>query len=55
MKKFILIYINDGNAEVLKNGNSIFVERFIKTEEIINKYLLQGYEVKQIIPNYTSS
>ena len=55
MKKCILIHINDGNAEVLQNGNFMFVERFVKAEEIINKYLAQGYEVKQIIPNYSPS
>lgn len=55
MKKCILIHINDGNAEVLQNGNFMFVERFIKAEEIINKYLARGYEVKQIIPNYSPS
>lgn len=53
MKKCILIHINDGNEEILKNGNRIFIERFIQTEEIIEKYLSQGYEVKQIIPDYS--
>lgn len=33
----------------------MLVERFVKAEEIINKYLAQGYEVKQIIPNYSPS
>lgn len=55
MKKCILIHINDRDAEVLQNGNFMFVERFVKAEEIINKYLAQGYEVKQIIPNYSPS
>ena len=55
MKKCILIHINDGKAEELHNGDFMFVERFKKTEEIINKYLSQGYEVKQIIPNYSPS
>lgn len=55
MKKCILIHINDRDAEVLQNENFMFVERFVKAEEIINKYLAQGYEVKQIIPNYSPS
>jgi len=53
MKKCILIHINDGNAEVFQNGNHMFVERFLQTENIIENYLSQGYEVKQIIPDYS--
>ena len=53
MKKCILIHINDGNTEVLRNGNYMFIERLPKTEEVIEQYLSQGYEVKQIIPDYS--
>ena len=53
MKKCILIHINDGNAEVLQNGNFLLVERFVKAEQVIEEYLSQGYEVKQMIPDYS--
>lgn len=53
MKKCLLIHINDGSPEELQNGNFMFVERFPRAEEIIEKYLSQGYEVKQIIPDYS--
>lgn len=51
MKKCLFIHINDGKPEVLQNGNHLFVERFFKTEEVIEHYLAQGYEVKQIMPD----
>jgi len=53
MKKCVLIHINDGNAKVLHNENFMFVEQFTKTEEIIEQYLSQDYEVRQIIPDYS--
>lgn len=53
MKKCVLIHINDGNADVVQNGNRMFIERFTRTEEVIEQYLSQGYEVKQIIPDYS--
>ena len=52
MKKCILLHINDGKAELLHNGNFMLVERYVRAETLIEKYLAQGYEVKQIIPSY---
>ena len=53
MKKCVLIHINEGHKDVLQNENFMFIERYTKTEEIIEQYLSQGYEVKQIIPEYS--
>ncbi len=53
MKKSVVIHINDGNPETLRNGERLLVERYYKTEEIIEQYLSEGFEVKHIIPDYT--
>ena len=53
MKKCKIICINDGTAKVMTNGEHHFVEEFLWAEELINSYLEQGYEVKQMISNVT--
>jgi len=55
MKKCILIHVNDAKEEVLHDKDFLYVERFPKTEKIIEDYLSKGYEVKQIIPSYAPS
>lgn len=53
MKKCKIIHINDGTAKVITNGENHFVEEFPWAEELINSYLEQGYEVKQMVSNVT--
>ena len=53
MKECKIIHINDGNPIEVSNGNRFFQECFPQTEEVINDYLNQGFEVKQIIPQYS--
>ncbi len=55
MKKVIILHINDGNSEVATNGNRMFVETFPKAQSEIEKYLNEGWEVKQMIPEVTPS
>lgn len=53
MKKCVVIHVNDGKPEELHNGDHMFIERFPRTERIIEEYLAKGYELKQMIPDYT--
>lgn len=54
MKKICkLLHINDGSAETLVNGNFHFMEEYGWAEEVLNGYLAQGYEVRQMIPVVT--
>ena len=53
MKECKIIHINDGTARVITNGENHFVEDFPWAEELVESYLNQGYEVKQMIPSYT--
>lgn len=53
MKECKIIHIHDGNLVEISNGNRFFQEDFPQTEQVINDYLNQGFEVKQILPQYT--
>lgn len=53
MRKCKILHINDGTAKVITNGDRHFVEEHPWAEDLIEGYLNQGYEVKQMIPNYT--
>lgn len=53
MKECKIIHIHDGNPVEISNGNRFFQEDFPQTEQVINDYLNQGFEVKQILPQYT--
>lgn len=53
MKKCKIIHINDGTAKVTTNGDRHFVEKYPWAEKLIEGYLVQGYKVKQMIPNHT--
>ena len=55
MKKCRVLHINDGNSRELTNGNSFFAEHEPKTEQAINKLMEMGYEVKQMVPQYSPS
>lgn len=52
MKKCKLVHINDGSEKVITNGDMHFVEEYPWTEELIESYLNEGYEVKQMVSNY---
>lgn len=52
MKKCKIIHVNDACPKELFNANRHFIESFPWTEELIDSYLNQGYEVKNIISNY---
>lgn len=51
MRKCKILHINDGSAKVITNGDRHFVEEHPWAEDLIEGYLNQGYEVKQMIPN----
>lgn len=53
MKKCKIIHINDGTSKVTTNGDRHFAEEYPWAEELIEGYINRGYEVKQMIPNYT--
>ncbi len=55
MKKCKIIHINDGSHETITNSNFHFAEEFPWAESVINEYLNDGYEVKQMIPEITPS
>lgn len=55
MKKCRVLHINDGNSRELTNGNRFFAEHEPKTEQAINKLMEMGYEVKQMVPQYSPS
>ena len=55
MKKCRVLHINDGNSRELTNGNRFFAEHEPKTEQAITKLMEMGYEVKQMVPQYSPS
>ncbi len=55
MKKCRVLHVNDGNAKELTNGNRFFAENYPKMEEAINRVIQMGYEVKQMVPQYSPS
>ena len=55
MKISKVIRINDGNPEMLTNEGKLFVEEYSKMENVINQYLQEGWEVKQIVALYEPS
>lgn len=55
MMKCRVLHVNDGNAKELTNGNRFFAENYPKMEETINRVMQMGYEVKQMVPQYSPS
>lgn len=55
MKQVKILHINDGNTEVVTNGDRMFIETFPRAQSEIEKYLNEGWEVKQMIPEVTPS
>ncbi len=53
MKRCRIIHINDGNPETINNGDWMFVESYTRAERILEEYINDGYEVKQMIPDIT--
>ena len=53
MKICKLVHIHSGYKKEIQNGNFLLVEEFPETDDIIQQYLAEGYEVKQIIPDIT--
>ena len=53
MKTCKLVHIHSGNKIEVQNENHLLIEEFPETDEIIQRYLNVGYEVKQIIPDIT--
>ncbi len=55
MKQVKILHINDGNPEVVTNGNRMFIEFFPQAQSEIEKHLNEGWEVKQMIPEVSPS
>lgn len=53
MKECKIIHINDGNPQQIKNANYLFVEEYLCASEIVNQYLEKGWEVRNMIPEFT--
>lgn len=53
MKECKIIHINDGNPQEITNGNFLFVEEYVFASEIVNQYLGEGWEVRNMIPVFT--
>lgn len=50
MKKCTILHINDGNPKEVHNGNRLYVEEYVVSEDVLNPYLAAGFEVKHIVP-----
>lgn len=50
MKQCKLLHINDGCPREQNNGNWMHVEDYPRAEEILNRYLNSGYELKSMVP-----
>ena len=48
-----ILHINDGSARTLENGNFHYMEEYEWAEKVLNEYLAEGYEIKQMIPCLT--
>lgn len=55
MKECKVIHINDGNSEVITNGNRLFVEEFDRAGQILSEYLNEGWNIEQMLPCVTPS
>ncbi len=54
MKKVCrILHINDGNPETIQNGDFLLVQAFPKMESVLEEFLEEGYELKQIISDYS--
>ncbi|MBE6039055.1 MAG: hypothetical protein E7218_07665 [Anaerofustis stercorihominis] len=53
MKEVKVIHINDGTSVELTNGNRHFAEESVWAGEMLSMYLNAGYEINQIIPDFT--
>lgn len=52
MKTCKIITINDGRPKTLQNGDYMFIKEMPRAEKIIEGYINDGYEVKQIFSTY---
>jgi len=53
MKQVKILHINDGNSDVIKNEERIYIETFPCAQGEIEKLVNEGWEVKQMIPEVT--
>lgn len=53
MKECKILHVHDGTYQELENGGRHLLERYPWAEEVINQHLAQGYEVKQMIPQFS--
>lgn len=52
MKTCKIISINDGKYKTIQNGDYMFIKEMPRAEKIIEEYINDGYEVKQIFSTY---
>lgn len=52
MKTCKILKINDGKVKILKNEDYMFIQEMCRAEKIIETYINDGYEVKQIFSTY---
>ena len=50
-----VVHLHSREEHVIKNEDFKFVEDYLWIEESINKYIAEGYKVKQMVPNYAPS
>jgi len=55
MKICKVIHINDGRPKMITNGNMVFAEEYVVTSDILNQYLADGWEVRNMVPEFTPS
>jgi len=53
MKECKIIHINDGSHRTLTNGNFHYAEDFPWAEKMLEEHLNAGYQIVQMIPEYT--
>lgn len=52
MKECKILHVHDGDVKTLVNGNFHLLEEYPWAEETINNLLKEGYEVKQMMPQF---
>lgn len=53
MKECKVLHIHDGGAVTLQNGDRHLYEQYPWAEEVLTDFINQGYEVKQMIPQFS--
>lgn len=52
MKVCKLLHINDGRPREIANGEFLFAEEYVRTSDIVNEHLADGWEVKNMVTEY---